>query len=284
MNDINRKFNNELAAYKKGENIDHSEPEMIVTVSNKSFSSFFKLGFILIILSASGYYLIKVPFAKHQIENNFRNATANSMSLKSYKKVVQTINPDLLKTDSLVNKLYESNISPNTLQKMASVGLLTSTSMEFYTAMNDIIGKDSINDLSSVSLFLERNSEQEFLKAVEVNADVLYIVELQNSPFFSSFSYNDVLNISLADTDRSALLYSHPKLHANTYTEWIDLIDQCKEPDYINDIMNADYNNELDLDKVLTLYSAKVSKDDVLKMLKSGTVSTWFKALEKKDN
>src|SRR5690606_37914072 len=86
----NRRFANELAAFKNGENVDHKNLETIV-VPERSKSSFVKLSLILIILSALGYYFIKKPIRNKQIQSAVLKSEMNAVTLEVYEQELAKI-------------------------------------------------------------------------------------------------------------------------------------------------------------------------------------------------
>lgn len=275
MNDSNRRFANELAAFKKGENVDHTEQDVIVQVSDKGKSSFIKLSLVLLILVTVGYFFIKKPFRNSQLKSALLAAESNSMSFKQYMIALSNIDKQLINDKDFVKELYESNVTPATLKKLHEAQLTGVQQADFYIKVNEKLTSDSTLNVSILAEFVQQNQLSKVMSVLESNVDLGYVNALKSHELFSSFTLNDIVNLALADRNQQlGLLKKTARTQQISATEWQQLVDVIQEKAYIENILTADLKNQLTVEQIIQLYQIEIPIKDILFELEKGDIST----------
>lgn len=275
MSDSNRRFSNELAAYKSGENVDHNEPETIISVSKKSKSSFIKLSLILVGLVLSGYYLIKKPLHNEQIQSTIKKAKSTSISVDDYTKSLINIDSNFANKQTLIAKLYESNVSEQTIKQLSFAGITNIDQAEFYIKAEELIQTKAVKEVSTISQFLQNYDVDTFLKAVESKADLDYLNLLKKDARFSILSSNDLLTLALADKNGIILKFDKNK-RTNEFSifEWQQIAETFPDTEYVQGILKADTKRELELDSIIELFKKNIPLNSVLKEIENGDIKS----------
>lgn len=275
MSDTNRRFSNELAAYKSGENVDHNEPETIISVSKKSKSSFIKLSLILVGLVLSGYYLIKKPLHNEQIQSAIKKAKSTSISVEYYTKSLINIDSNFANKQTLIAKLYESNVPEQTIKQLSFAGITNIDQAEFYIKAEELIQTKAVKEVSTISQFLQNYDVDTFLKAVESKADLDYLNLLKKDARFSILSSNDLLTLALADKNGIILKFDKNK-RTNEFSifEWQQIAETFPDTEYVQGILKADTKRELELDSIIELFKKNIPLNSVLKEIENGDIKS----------
>lgn len=275
MSDTNRRFSNELAAFKSGENVDHNEPDVIISVSKKSKSSFIKLFLILIVLILSGYFLIRKPLGNEQIQSAIKKVTNTSISSDEYAKSLINIDSSLINKKALIARLYESNVSAQTIQQLTSAGITNIDQADFYIKAEKLIQTKAVKEVSTISQFLQNYDVDSFLKAVEAKADLDYLNQLKKDARFAILTSNDLLTLALVDKNFIILKLAKTK-RTNEFSllQWQQIAETFPDTNYVEAILKADKNRELELDSIIELFKKDIPLNTVLNSIENGDIKS----------
>lgn len=259
----NRRFNNELMAFKQGEDVQHDEPQAI-QIKGVEKKSVIKLVLILVILTVAGYVLIKIPLMKKGVIGGLKVIENTSQNVELYRQAVLSIYPEWSDQQTHIQQLFDSGIDVETVE----FAVLTWGKQDFSVSL--------LQELQHVYVATNTTETISWVKTIAWNELVQLenqgiklesIVELNNHGLFSRFSKDEILQLAQLDSSQKLKRFDETVYTQSfSFENWKTLVKNHIQPEMVNELAQLE-TIRLDLISIDDLVGFQKAQTDLSELI-----------------
>lgn len=272
--DSKRRFGNELAAFKKGESVDHESTDGLI-VSKKIKANVFKLIVIFIVLLAVSYLIFLKPAT--QLSSLSSNASKLSIPFDDYVAEVDGINKSISANSGLLKDLYKNNIPISFIREIDSRNLIVCQEHDYLLKLYSNYQKSESNYLVDMNYFIQNYPSEITEQLVIYTIDPTYFQLMETE--LEDFALTNTQLLELLKNDTYQL---YPSLNRNAQ-EKIDSIEEYEylvnskvQPTLVNAITEADSSNVLTINLITSVLKTGITETELLSLIQKQDIKNQF--------